>query len=302
MATYEEQIKRLEREYKKTGDPVILGAIEIVKHRIVQSTIEQVTSVVHENLSTQAPRQVSTSASRYLNLKLMDEIPVLTKSMKENIGFSFIMAFRESNRLWKSRHSPSMIRYLNAFAEGLADLLESRMLGKIMQNIRQSFIEGGRLSDDVEGTVTWKPLSDKYVKYRKGGDTRFGVLSGYLFRHLWRGGQIALGKGMGLRVHFHPKHGGAREFSIDFGRGRTGEKLALFYFGRSKGRGRQPARPFTFLTKRDFAELEAVATEHFKSARGAFIEFFTAMYAGPMPVIKGTGFPKPRFQKLSLGV
>lgn len=191
----------------------------------------------------------------------------------ERVGGTFTMAFRVYGERFE-KDSVIPIQYWRDFAFAMYDLLESHLLEKIRGNIKQSFIEGGRLRGDIEGSGRWKPLSKKYVEKVKGGDRRFGILTGGMFRNLYRGAII---------VHFDPKTLGAREFSIDFGRGEVGRKLALFYHGRSKGVGKQPPRPFTFLTRQDFRKLTNLVKKHFDVAIEDTRRFFIGLAFGPMP-------------------
>ena len=186
------------------------------------------------------------------------------------------------------------IKYWQRFAFEMYEYMEKYLLERIKSNIKRSFVKGGRLPGDVEGSGKWEKLNKDYVERHKGGDARFGILTGGLFRNIHRGAII---------VHFDRATLGAREFSIDFGRGKVRQKLAWFYHGRSSGRGRQPARPFTFLTKRDFNKLTGLVKKHFDVAVDNTRRFFIGLAFGPLPVAlefkEKSIFPKVHVRRLT---
>ena len=271
------QIQVEAQRLSQVGFPVDFAGVENAIARAmatsVNDSIKIVTRSVASELIEYAKNAVTEVKNQYASLLIKRGLEEATGTVRDKIGGTFTMAIRAYGEKWE-KSSKIPIRYWTKFAKELGDLLEAKLLTKIKLNIRKSFDEGGRLSGDVEGSGKWKALSDKYVKFQKGGDRRFGFLSGGMLRNLYRGAIV---------VHFDKETGGAREFSIDFGKGKVGQKLSMFYHGRTRGRGKQPARPFTFIRRQDFNKIKALVKEHFNVAIEDTRRFFVGLAFGPMP-------------------
>lgn len=292
-------LEALENELMRLGEQIkagINGAIRrrfddlLEQYRTV--TAQSAKAVISEHMqvhTTTGARQVSYDIRNYLMTQELFGAKQRAEQLTfENIDFVFTIAVRAYRQRTKLAE-----KHWVAFTENLAQKLEGTMLERILQNIGMSFLQGGPFDDDLEKKSSWEPLSPKYVK--KKGHSAFGSYSGKLMRTMPRGA---------LTVHYHPRIAGygrmAREFSIDFSHSESGRKLALFYFGRKSGRGKQPSRKFTFLRIGDMEILSNLANEHFTKAVRNTYEFFAGVRVGRMPTAVGAKIPRPRFYRTGI--
>lgn len=248
-------------------------------------------------------RQRVRDGSRFLvNWLLSSDIPIETDRAKKDIDFVLVVALRGYKRVMDRKVTLTQ-KHFKLYAAYLVGALQNYLHGAIMQNVKKSIKEGGPLSDDVDPKKgPWAPLSRRYTKYhprkKRQRPAKFGVLTGGMMRNLHRGGA--------LKIHWQKGQvleGGAREFSVDFSTSKWGRKLARFHFGRSPGRGRQPARNVTFLTQRNFRYLTGIVKSTFDKIAKDTYSIFAGEYVGRMPTIKAVGpkgarqfvRPAPRF-------
>jgi hypothetical protein len=194
-------------------------------------------------------------------------------------SFHLILTLRDFHEQRRRERWISAKLY-ETFIVVLGRMLEKNLRVRILKNIRDSFNRGGRLADDImPGDRHWRDLSKEYLKRypQKKGRRHFGWLNGGMKRNLWREGAVT--------IHFKggQRGQGAKTVSADFGTTKAGKKLAMFYFGRERGRGSQGGRPFTFMTRRDMEMLNRLVKASFSNYVKANYSIFAGVRVGSMP-------------------
>ena len=212
------------------------------------------------------------------------------RNVKNNVDFVLITALRGYDF---NRRVGLVRRRFRTFAKTFDIAMRDAFMAMIRDNVVGSFKQGGPLADDVEKKASWDPLSKHTVKRK--GHSRLGVDSAGMVRNLYRIGRM----GSAIKINF-PKDGdlgktGAREFIVDFSNSKWGEKLARFYFGRTK-HGFQPERKFTFLTKGNLREFGAITHSALDDYANDLYTLFAGIHVGKLPRARIVG-GAPRIRK-----